>query len=250
MFSIFKNKSKGSAVSTSLPFLVDIHSHILPGIDDGADAVATSLSLIQSLMALGITQSIATPHIISDMYKNNAQTISVALHKVQLALQQNNINFKLKAAAEYMLDDYFFELLQSKIPLLTLTDNYVLTEFSYAEKPSNIEQMVFSIITEGYQPILAHPERYTYFHNDYAQYEKLRDLGFLLQINLLSLTGYYGKPVAKAAAYLAKHNLVAFAATDLHHTRHMQALQNPQNLAIFSQTFPQQQPQLNAVFSF
>lgn len=239
MFSFLKKKYTTPNTAQGLPFITDIHSHILPGIDDGADTVDTSLNLIKGLINVGITQAIATPHIISDTYKNNADTIKNALVKVQTALTHQNINFKIKAAAEYMLDDYFFELLKNKTPLLTLADNIILTEFSYSEKPYNVEQMAFSIITEGYQPILAHPERYAYFHNDYKQYEKLADLGFLLQVNLLSLTGYYGKPVAKAAAHIVKLNLASFAATDLHHTRHLQALQLPQNVKLFNNAFPQ-----------
>jgi tyrosine-protein phosphatase YwqE len=236
MFSLFKKK-KPILSNSYFPITTDIHSHILPGIDDGSPDIETSLLLVNGLMELGITRSIATPHIIGDMYRNDAQTIAVALKKLQEALSEKQIDFKVHAAAEYMLDDYFLELLQDQIPLLTLKDNIVLTEFSYAERPYNIEKMLFSIITEGYQPILAHPERYGYFHNDTKQYHHLKDIGFLLQVNLLSLTGYYGKPVAKAAAYILKNKLASFTATDLHHQRHMQALHNPTNRAIFEEVF-------------
>jgi protein-tyrosine phosphatase len=236
MFSIFKKK-KATTSSSYFPITTDIHSHILPGIDDGSPDVETSLTLIDGLIKLGITSSIATPHIIGDMYRNNAETIGAALDKLQKALAEKQIDFRVNAAAEYMLDDYFLALLKNKTPLLTLKDNKVLTEFSYAEKPYNIQQMVFSIITEGYQPLLAHPERYGYFHNDFKQYNSLKDLGFLLQVNLLSLTGYYGKPVAKAAAYIIKNDLASFTATDLHHERQMQALHHPTNRAIFEEVF-------------
>jgi protein-tyrosine phosphatase len=236
MFSIFKKK-KTITLSSYFPITTDIHSHILPGIDDGSPDVETSLALIDGLIKLGITSSIATPHIIGDMYRNNAETVGNALAILRNALAEKQINFKVNAAAEYMLDDYFLALLKNKTPLLTLKDNKVLTEFSYAEKPYNIQQMVFSIITEGYQPLLAHPERYGYFHNDFKQYHSLKDLGFLLQVNLLSLTGYYGKPVAKAAAYIIKNDLASFTATDLHHERHMQALLHPTNRVIFKEIF-------------
>jgi protein-tyrosine phosphatase len=238
MFSLFKKKqSSFSFPNGYFPIITDIHSHILPGIDDGSPDVDTSIKLIQGLMELGIKQSIATPHIIGDMYRNDATTISNALNLLRNALVEKGIDYKVNAAAEYMMDDYFLQLLEKKTPLLTLKDNIVLTEFSYAERPSNVQQMVFSIITEGYQPILAHPERYPYYHNDLKQYDKLKDLGFLLQVNLLSLTGYYGKPVAKTAAYIIKNDLASFTATDLHHHRHMQALHNPINKTIFAETF-------------
>ncbi len=237
MFSIFKKKQNQFLHKGYFPICTDIHSHVLPGIDDGSPSVDASLELIQGLMKLGIKKSIATPHIIGDMYRNDAITINAALLVLKNELLQRKIEFEVSAAAEYMLDDYFLQLLSNKIPLLTIKDNIILTEFSYAERPYNPQQLIFSIITEGYQPILAHPERYAYYHNDYKEYHQLNDLGFLLQVNLLSLTGYYGKPVAKAANYIIKNNLAAFTATDLHHQRHLQALQHPNSNIIFAETF-------------
>ena len=232
MFSIFKKKIPTN-YSDYFPIVTDIHSHILPGIDDGAPDVETSILLIEGLINLGITQSVATPHIIGDLYRNDAATINKALNLVRDALAEKQIDFKVSAAAEYMLDAYFLELLSTKTPLLTVKDNLVLTEFSYADKPYNVEQIVFAIITENYQPILAHPERYGYYHNDFKQYDFLNELGFLLQVNLLSLTGYYGKPAAKAANYLIKNNLASFVGTDLHHERHLDALSDNKNKILF-----------------
>ena len=233
MFSIFKKKV--SPASDYFPFVTDIHSHILPGIDDGAPDVETSILLIEGLMNLGITQSVATPHIIGDLYRNDVTTINKALALLTDTLAEKQIDFKVTAAAEYMLDAYFLELLYSKTPLLTIKNNLLLTEFSYADKPYNVERLLFNIITEGYQPILAHPERYGYYHNDFKQYNFLNELGFLLQVNLLSFTGYYGKPAARAAAYLIKNNLASFVGTDLHHTRHLSALSDNRNRKLFTE---------------
>jgi len=232
MFSIFKKKVPTNN-SAYFPIVTDIHSHILPGIDDGSPDIETSLFLIDGLIKLGIKQSVATPHIIGDLYRNDASSINNSLSLLKKTLLEKQINFKVSAAAEYMLDAYFLELLSTKIPLLTIKDNLVLTEFSYADKPYNVEQIVFAIITEGYQPILAHPERYGYYHNDFKQYNFLYELGFLFQVNLLSLTGYYGKPAAKAASYLIKNNLASFVATDLHHERHLNALSDNKNKILF-----------------
>lgn len=236
MFSIFK-KPVSTFSSDYFPIVTDIHSHILPGIDDGSPDIETSLLLVEGLIKLGISHSIATPHIIGDLYRNNCDTINNALTALRDALEEKQLKFKINAAAEYMLDAYFLELLQKKVPLLTLKNNLILTEFSYAERPFNIENIVFAVITEGYQPILAHPERYAYYHNDYKQYHHLADLGFLLQVNLLSLTGYYGKGVAKAAAYIIKNKLVSFIGTDLHHLRHLDALNDPANKTVFAELF-------------
>ncbi len=233
MFNIFKSKKNNG--EGYFPITTDLHSHILPGIDDGAPDLETSLRLVRGLMELGVTRSVATPHIIGDMYRNTADTIFGAQKLLQDELDRQEITFTLSAAAEYMLDQHFFELLDNKVLLLTVQYNLILTEFSYSSLPDHIEKMSFAIITEGYNPILAHPERYAYFHNNTKVYHHLADLGFLLQVNLLSLTGYYGKEVARAAAYILKNNLATFIGTDLHHERHLAALQNPHNHIIFKE---------------
>jgi tyrosine-protein phosphatase YwqE len=231
VFGLFKKKKEFT--ENYFPITTDIHSHILPGIDDGAPDVATSIELIKGLMRMGVTRSVATPHIIGDMYRNTPDTIYAAQQALQSELDRQGIEFELSSAAEYMLDQYFFEMLDNKTLLLPVRDNILLTEFSYSSMPDHIEKMSFAIITEGYSPILAHPERYAYFHNNNKIYAYLSELGFLLQVNLLSLTGYYGKEVAKAANYIVKNNLAAFVATDLHHERHLAALQDPKNKMIF-----------------
>lgn len=240
MFSLFQKKNQPDSDSF-FPISTDMHSHILPGIDDGSPDVATSISLIKGLMALGITKSIATPHIISDMYRNTPATIAAAKSELQIALKKEQMDFELHTAAEYMLDSYFFELLNSGNPLLTLRDKLLLTEFSYASMPDEPGKYSFAIIMAGYQPVLAHPERYPYYYNNYKIFHHLADLGFLLQVNLLSLTGYYGKDAAKVAQYLLKNNLVSFVGTDMHHERHLQALSDSKNLQIFKKNLSYKQ---------
>lgn len=230
MFS-FLRKSGGDG-KKYFPFTTDMHSHILPGIDDGSPDIATSLELIRGLMQLGITRSIATPHIIGDLYRNNKETINNALLLLRNALKENNIDFKVEAAAEYMLDSYFFELLNSGERLLTLKDDIILTEFSYASMPDDPGRVAFAILMEGYKPILAHPERYPYFYGNYKIFHRLVDLGYMLQVNLLSLTGNYGKEAVKVAQYLLKNGLVSYVGTDLHHARHLASLQNKKTLSI------------------
>ncbi len=208
----------------SLSIHTDIHSHILPGIDDGSPDIETSLTLIRGLVDMGIKETIATPHIIGDMYRNNATTINAALAKVQEACATENIDIKIGAAAEYIIDDYFLGLLANGEPLLTIKDNLLLTELMYTAQPENLEEIAFEIITAGYQPIMAHPERYFYFHKNYDEYYRLKELGFLLQVNLLSIPGYYGPPVAKAAHFILEKGIADLVGTDMHHVRHMRAL--------------------------
>jgi protein-tyrosine phosphatase len=230
MFNFFK-KNTASPVQ-HLPVTVDMHSHILPGIDDGSPDVDTSVLLVKGLYDLGIRTCIATPHIIGDLYRNTDETIEPALAKLQQACRAAALPMQIKAAAEYMLDDYFMELLQSQQPLRTLHKNLLLTELPYTSEPVNLQEMVFHIITGGYQPVLAHPERYFYMHNHYEAYKKLKDMGFILQVNLLSLTGYYGSPVARAARYILAEGLAGLAGTDLHHSRHLNAFKTAANLQL------------------
>ena len=211
----------------------DIHSHILPGIDDGSPDVETSIELLKALSEAGLKRFICTPHIIGDMYRNTPATINAALHILKAACLENGLDTHLSAAAEYMMDDYFMGLLRKKEPLLRLTKNYILTELSYATAPDNLEKIAFEININNYQPLLAHPERYIYYHKNYDGFFRLKELGFLLQVNLLSLTGYYGAAVAKAANFLFKNNLVDFVGTDLHHFNHLKALTDNRNLEIF-----------------
>jgi protein-tyrosine phosphatase len=234
MFSFFKKKSIPVAASgLTLPFDTDIHSHILPGIDDGSPDIETSIMLIKAIYELGIRKTIATPHIIADMYRNTPETIHAALDKVKEAVAKEKIDIEISAAAEYMLDDYFLKLLRTEKKLLTIHDNIVLTEQSYATPSGNLNEIAFELMTAGYKPIMAHPERYIFYQGRFEEFAHLKDMGFLLQVNLLSLTGYWGKGVTKAARYLFDNNLVDFVATDLHHDRHLQALQHPGNLQLF-----------------
>jgi protein-tyrosine phosphatase len=211
----------------------DIHSHILPGIDDGSPDIDTSLQILRSLSDAGIKKFICTPHVIGDMYRNTPETINDALWKLQKAVSQNGMSVEISAAAEYMLDDHFMELLRKKESLQKLTKNYILTELSYSTAPEKLEEISFEINTNNYQPIMAHPERYPYYHHNYETYSRLKELGFLLQVNLLSLTGYYGKTVAKAAKYILDNNLADFVGTDLHHFNHLKVLTDTKSIQLF-----------------
>lgn len=233
MFSFFTRKNNPHTTG-QFQFNTDVHSHILPGIDDGSPDLETSLQLIKGLYDLGIRKCVATPHIIGDLYRNNPETINAALTKVIAGCKDAGIDMEISAAAEYMLDDYFMQLLQQKKPLLTLHKNILLTELPYSVQPDNIEDLVFNMLTEGYKPVLAHPERYFYFHRNYDFYYRLKELGFILQVNLLSLTGYYGDAVKKAAVFLFKKELVSLVGTDLHHEKHLAALADTGNQRLFN----------------
>lgn len=228
MFSIFRKKTPEPPDLSGL--VTDMHSHLIPGIDDGATDPDNSIELISGLMELGYQKFVATPHILWDIFKNNKATINPAFESLKSALTANKINIPIKFAAEYFLDYHVDELIEDEIPLLTLKDNWVLVEFSFVSAPLDLKEKLFSLQMSGYQPVIAHPERYTYFGRSKEKYEELKEAGYFLQLNLLSLTGYYGKIPQEIAMMLVKNRLVDFLGTDLHHERHLHALQSATHL--------------------
>jgi tyrosine-protein phosphatase YwqE len=227
MLSIFKKTLPPPPDLSGL--VTDMHSHIIPGIDDGSTDVETSIELIRGLTGLGYKKFIATPHILWDIYKNDDSTIRPAYTELQQALKENNMDVSVSFAAEYFLDDHIDDLIEQEIPLLTIKKNWVLTEFSFVSAPLDLKEKLFALQISGYQPIVAHPERYGYFSRDRKVYDDLKEAGYYFQVNLLSLTGYYGKGPQELAEYLVKKKYVDLLGTDLHHLRHLQSLQtNPQ----------------------
>ena len=201
---------------------IDIHSHLLPGIDDGAKTFADSLRLTNALQGFGTSQIITTPHIIQYFWENTSDIIRATEEVTSVDLKKNNVQIPFRAAAEYMMDDYFVKLFQSGT-LLTLKDNYVLVEMSYLNAPIQLYSILFDLQVAGYIPVLAHPERYTFYHNNFDEYAKLINAGCLLQLNLLSVVGYYGERITEIAKKLLKKGMYSFVGSDAHHDNHIAA---------------------------
>ncbi|MGY4383055.1 protein-tyrosine phosphatase [Pedobacter sp. UYP24] len=217
MFSIFKKKTH----VTNIEWLgVDMHSHLLPGIDDGSPDVEQSVKLIKKLNELGFTKFLCTPHIFKELYPNTCDTINTALKSTEAALKKANVNVELRAAAEYMLDENF----EIGDDLMCLPDKFILVEMSYLNESPNVEKVIFDMQIKGFKVILAHPERYNFYHLDLSKFQRYKDMGVLFQLNLLSVTGYYGKEVKKTAEYLLQNQMYDLAGTDLHHDKHLDAL--------------------------
>lgn len=216
--------SKKVFLKDFLEDFVDIHSHILPGIDDGAKNTPESIKLIKGLKALGVKQFMPTPHVMQDFYPNTDETIGNAYNELLGALDSKTLSeITLNPAAEYMLDDNFQKQLET-LELFTLKGNYLLIEMSYFQPPINLEEIIFKIKMKGYLPILAHPERYSFYHSNKDYYKKLKQLGCFFQLNLLSLSNHYGDSVEKTANYLIEENLIDFVATDTHNSMHIKKL--------------------------
>lgn len=202
---------------------VDMHSHLIPGIDDGAKSIEDSLVLIKELVGMGFNKLYTTPHIMSDYFRNTPEIILGGLEKVREAIKLEGINIEIQAAAEYYIDDGFLKKLDSD-KLLTIGDNYLLFEISYINCPDNIEDIIFRMQVQGYKPIMAHPERYPFWHNNFDQYRTFRDQGVLLQLNLNSLSGYYGYEAKKIGEKLVESEMVDLVGTDCHHLKHVEGL--------------------------
>ena len=231
MFDFLKpKKSKRKQV---LPLFVDIHSHLLPGIDDGAKDIKESLDLLYHFESLGYKKVITTPHIIQDYYPNTPSIILEKLMDLRQAAAENNLKIKIEAAAEYYLDEFFYALLDHPDQLLTFGKNYILFETGFINQPTILFDAIFKMKAQGLQPILAHPERYTYLQGNYNMAADIAQRGSLLQINLNSLTGYYSPAAKRTAEKLIDDGLVSFVGTDMHNMRHMESLRNAINKKYF-----------------
>lgn len=202
---------------------IDIHSHVLPGIDDGADTVSTSATLLQSMQDLGMQQIIATPHTLPNVWENTSETILESYTHLQKEAAAITKGVQLRASSEYFLDAHFMETTLAQDDILPLKGKKVLVELSYMNPPINLKEILFAIQVKGYDPVLAHPERYLYYHNDFDKYEELKNAGCSFQLNLLSTVGHYGGPVAAVADELLKSGLIDYTGSDIHHKHHIKS---------------------------
>ncbi len=208
---------------------VDMHSHLIPGIDDGSKSMDETIALLAKFENLGYKKVITTPHIMSDFYKNTPEIILGGLEKVQKMTKELNLSIEIEAAAEYYFDETLLDKLANDEKLLTFGDNYVLFEFSFHVEPPKIETLFFELITKGYKPVLAHFERYAFLFNTPEKAKKWREKGINIQMNLNSLTGHYGPEVKKCAEALIDNGWIDFVATDCHRIEHLMLLE--QNLS-------------------
>lgn len=207
------------------PLMVDVHSHLIPGIDDGSSSMEESLDLISNMSALGYQKVITTPHVMNDFYPNTTEDIRIQLKRLRTHVDKAGIDMELEAAAEYYLDEHFMQMLEDKKELLTFGDNYLLFETSFLNEPAYLHEGIFQIISNGMKPVMAHPERYVFIQNRPEMLEDLMDRGLLLQINTISLTGYYSKAAKKLAELLIDEKAVSFLGTDCHNKKHLEMME-------------------------
>lgn len=202
----------------------DIHSHLIPGIDDGANDMQESILLIRQMKDLGYKKLIITPHVRYNSFDNDTSTFNGRLADLKQNLQSNGIDIELDVGAEQTIDEGFEGHLKNNELKCFGKRNYLLIEFSFVVPPFNLKELVFELQSKGYTLILAHPERYLYLKGNLDVVKYLTDAGVLLQMNINSLVDFYGKPVRKFAEFLISHDLIDLVGTDLHHQRHIDAL--------------------------
>ena len=207
-------------------FQTDLHSHLLPGIDDGAKSFEESAMVIKCMIDIGFTKAITTPHVISDAYRNTPAIIKAKAQELKAYLNANNIIFRIEAAAEYMLDEMVWDALNQNQELLTFSDNYILFETNTYDEPPLLNDFIFKLKVKNLIPVLAHPERYKYLLNNHERIEDLFERGVLFQVNALSLMGNYSKPIQRVARFLLDKRLIHFVGSDCHSQKHAIAIKN------------------------
>lgn len=206
------------------PLKVDIHSHLIPAIDDGIQSIDQGLEILREMASLGYEKVITTPHTMPGSYDNTPEIILDGLAKMKSAIQEEGISITMEAATEYYMDDIFLHKLENDEPLMTFGKNYVLFETGFISPPPFMKEAIFLMNIKGYKPVYAHPERYEYLIQDKELLEEIIDRDVVFQLNLGSLAGAYGKPVQKFAEKLVDQKVVRMVGTDCHHMGHIDAL--------------------------
>jgi protein-tyrosine phosphatase len=215
------------------PLTVDMHSHLLPQLDDGVKDLEEAESIILHFHKLGYRKLITTPHVMPDVYRNTPATIHGQLKILRAHLASKNIPVEIEAAAEYYFDETLISMIENDQPLLTIGKNHILFETNFITEPFNLKEFIFLATTKGYKLILAHPERYLYMHGNLAKAQDLLDRGVLFQLNISSITGYYSKPVRQMALKFIDRGWVHWLGSDCHHAGHMKLLEKTMNTKYF-----------------
>lgn len=210
-----------------------MHSHLLPGLDDGVKSLEETEVILRTFQDLGYNKIITTPHVMQDHYRNTPATITDALQKVREFVQQKNIAINIEAAAEYYLDEYFIKQIELDSPLLTFGDHFLLFETNFLSEPMNLNEFIFLATTKGYKPVLAHPERYSYLQNNPERIADLIDRGIMFQLNISSILGVYSKPIQSLAHKLIDLGFVHLLGSDCHNMQHAVYLKDVQKVRYF-----------------
>lgn len=200
---------------------VDIHSHFVPAIDDGSQSIEETIEMLRRLEKMGFRKAITTPHIISDLFPNSPAKIVGSFRSLKEELKKESLSIELEVAAEHYLDEFLMKSIEDD-QFLTFGEKYFLFETSFMTKPAALEEFIFKIVSKGMKPVMAHPERYLYFHNSWDLVTEIWNRGTLFQINISSLGGYYSKPAKNLAEKMIDAEMIHFLGTDAHNMEHLE----------------------------
>lgn len=219
---IFGNKEAANKAASFInPVKVELHSHLIHAVDDGVQSLDEAAETLKLFEEMGYKKVITTPHVMSDYYKNGPHNLLPKLAELKAHLIEKGINLEMEVAAEYMIDDAFeAKINNNEILSFGGSKKYVLVEMPFLEEARNFKSAIFELQINGFTPILAHPERYSYFHQQKNKYQEIVDKGILLQLNTLSLIGYYSPVVLKAAEGIIEKKLHSFVGSDAHNIKH------------------------------
>ena len=226
MIQLFKKKSE-----KTLP--VDVHSHLLPGIDDGVKTIEESLQILKEFKGLGYKKIITTPHINPEFYPNTPEIINEKLNELKEAILNEGIDIEVEAAAEYYLGEELMQQVNNNEPLLTFGSKYLLFECSFLNEPFFLRDFIFKVISLGYKPVLAHPERYAFVQANFDILEDMKNRGVLLQLNISSLVGAYQPMARKLAEKMINKGIVDILGSDCHNIHHISYLHE----ALYNKSF-------------
>jgi protein-tyrosine phosphatase len=206
-----------------IPVAVDLHSHLLPNLDDGVRSMEEAVEIVRTLSERGFRKIITTPHIMSDFYPNSEEEILRQCAELSAAVRKADIDMEISAAAEYYLDEIFLDKLLKGRKMLTFGRKYLMFETSFINEPAFLKEAVFRINTMGYRPVLAHPERYMYLAANPQRIDELLKMQLLFQLNLISITGYYSGASKKLAMQLMEKGAIHFVGSDCHNSQQLAA---------------------------
>lgn len=221
LFNFFQSKSNPVQIGS---LKTDVHSHLLPGIDDGAATMDHTIGMLRKFKELGYEKLIMTPHVMTGVYDNTPEIILDKLAEVRAIEKELGLGLTLEASSEYYFDEHLMGRISAK-DILPFNEKYLLFELSFRNEPQQLLDIVFHCLSHNLIPVIAHFERYFYYHGKLEVAQDLRERGCLVQVNLNSFTNHYGPEVKKQAQALLKADLIDVAGSDCHRIQHLDLLQ-------------------------
>lgn len=198
--------------------MTDIHSHILFNVDDGSYSIEESIELLKSLKKIGFNNVILTPHYIegSEYQSKNEEKLQ-KLNILKEEIAKNKLDINIYLGNEIFINNNIIKNLELGNTYSLNNSKYLLVELPFHNQILNLEDIIYEIKYQGYIPIIAHPERYTYFQENPNLIDELKEENILFQSNYGSVLGYHGKSAEKLMKYLLKKHYVDYLGTDIHH---------------------------------